>query len=308
VSTRGRSGSDPRRSRSVSAGVPSTVTVGQPSPATDDPSGAAPGGTLAVAGVSVRFGGLLALDDVSLEVRPGEVVGVIGPNGAGKTTLFNVISGFVQPEAGVLYWQGRRLRRLRPHHLAGLGIARTLQGVGLWSGLSVVENVMTGAQPALAADLASALLGLWRSSGEERRTRRRAVELLDRLGVGEWADRSPDALPYAVRKRVALARALMSEPRLLLLDEPASGLSPGEMDGLVELLAEVRHSTSVLLVEHHMDLVMAVCDRLVVLDFGQVIATGTPEEVRASPEVTTAYLGVAVEAGAGREGPDGAAG
>ncbi|MHB1585030.1 MAG: ABC transporter ATP-binding protein [Acidimicrobiales bacterium] len=277
-------------------------------PVTDDLPGAAPGDTLAVAGVSVRFGGLLALDDVSLEVRPGEVVGVIGPNGAGKTTLFNVISGFVQPEAGALYWQGRRLRHLRPHHLAGLGIARTLQGVGLWSGLSVVENVMTGAQHALAADLASALLGLWRSSGEERRTRRRAVELLDRLGIGEWADRSPDTLPYAVRKRVALARALMSGPRLLLLDEPASGLSPDEMDGLVELLGEVRHSSSVLLVEHHMDLVMAVCDRLVVLDFGQVIATGTPEEVRASPEVTTAYLGVAVEAGAGGEGPDGAAG
>jgi len=290
----------------VGAVVPGAVTVGQPAPAPDDVQGTAPGDTLAVAHVSVRFGGLLALDDVSLAVEPGEVVGVIGPNGAGKTTLFNVISGFVQPEAGALYWQGRRLRRLRPHDLARLGIARTLQGVGLWSGMSVVENAMTGAQHALGADLASALLGLWRSSGEEARTRRRAVELLDRLGIGGWADRSPDTLPYAVRKRVALARALMSEPRLLLLDEPASGLSPDEMDGLVELLGEVRRSTSVLLVEHHMDFVMAVCDRLVVLDFGQVIATGTPEEVRASPEVTTAYLGVAVEAGDGPEGPNGA--
>jgi branched-chain amino acid transport system ATP-binding protein len=255
---------------------------------------------LAVDGVTIGFGGVLALDDVSMSVRPGEVVGVIGPNGAGKTTLFNVICGFVHPSAGRLTYSGRDLRRHHPHDLAKLGIARTLQAVGLCAGLTVRENVMLGAEPALHSDPVSAFLGLWRSSREERRTSARAMEILDGLGVAAYADRLPPALPYAVQKQAALARALMAEPQLLLLDEPASGLSESEMSSLGSRIRGLTATMAVLLVEHHMDLVMAVCDRIVVLNFGVVIAHGTPDAIRADPDVATAYLGDVIE----EAGPD----
>jgi len=247
--------------------------------------------TLTIDEVCVGFGGLLALDHVSMSVAPGEVVGVIGPNGAGKTTLFNVICGFVRPDSGTLVYGDTPLRGHQPHDLTKLGIARTLQGVGLCAGLSAQENVMLGAQSALHSDLGSALLGLWRSSGEERRVRQRAHEMLERFGVADYANVAPGALPYAVRKRICLARALMAEPRLLLLDEPASGLSNDEMDDLSDTIKRLAGRMSVLLVEHHMEVVMAVSDRVVVLNFGQVIADGTPEAIRVHPEVTSAYLG-----------------
>jgi len=246
---------------------------------------------LRVVELTVRFGGLLALDQVSLEVAPQEVVGLIGPNGAGKTTLFNAITGFVRPTHGAVTWQGRPLLRHRAHHLGRLGIARTLQGVGLWPGLTVLENVACGAQPLLHADLASALTGTWRSSREEGRVNDEAAALLADLGVARWANQLPAALPYGVQKRVALARALISRPRLLLLDEPASGLSMADMDELSVRIRRLRADMSVLLVEHHMDLVMGTCDRIVVLNFGEVVAAGTPAEVQASPQVTAAYLG-----------------
>jgi branched-chain amino acid transport system ATP-binding protein len=246
---------------------------------------------LAVEGVSVEFGGLLALDAVSLECRVGEVVGVIGPNGAGKTTLFNVICGFVRPSSGRLVINGATLHRHRPHRLARLRVARTLQGVGLVPGLTVLENVMLGAQVLLRADFVSALLGLWRSSREEARFKERAQAVLDELGIGAYWDRYPETLPYGVQKRVALARALIADPTLLLLDEPASGLSSEDMAELSGYLRSLRARMGVVLVEHHMDLVMSTCDRLVVLNFGRVIATGTPEEISANPEVTEAYLG-----------------
>jgi len=246
--------------------------------------------------LSVTFGGLAALEDVSLAVAPGEVVGVIGPNGAGKTTLFNVVCGFVRPHSGTLAFRGRQMLRHHPHDLARLGIARTLQGVGLWRGLTVAENVMAGANARLHSDLGSSLLGLWRSSREESQLRHTTMDLLEGLRIAEYANWFPQALPYAVQKQVALARALMSEPTLLLLDEPASGLSALEMAELGERIQGLRSKMGVLLVEHHMDFVMPNCDRLVVLNFGRVIATGTPDEVRADPEVTTAYLGEEVEA------------
>jgi branched-chain amino acid transport system ATP-binding protein len=266
-----------------------TESLPTPSAPEDSPGDAAP--LLVVDGVSVGFGGLLALDDVSLAVHQGEVVGVIGPNGAGKTTLFNVISGFVHPSSGTVAYRGTILRRHHPHDLAKLGIARTLQGVGLCSGLTVHENVMLGAERTLHADLGSAFLGIWRSSREERTVAARAMEILDELGAADYARRMPAALPYAIQKRTALARALMAEPQLLLLDEPASGLSESEMDALGSMVRGLTDRMSVLLVEHHMDLVMSVCDRLVVLNFGQVIAEGTPAVIRSNPDVATAYLG-----------------
>jgi branched-chain amino acid transport system ATP-binding protein len=250
---------------------------------------------LAVDQVTIGFGGVLALDEVSMSVGHGEVVGVIGPNGAGKTTLFNVISGFVHPSSGTLTYRGAVLRRHHPHDLAKLGIARTLQGIGLCPGLTVHENVMLGAEPTLHSDLASSFLGIWRSSREERTVGARAMALLDELGASSYAHRLPAALPYAIQKRTALARALMAEPRLLLLDEPASGLSEDEMDALGTRIRSLAERMSVLLVEHHMDLVMSVCDRLVVLNFGQVIADGTPAVIRSDPEVAVAYLGDPVD-------------
>jgi branched-chain amino acid transport system ATP-binding protein len=248
-------------------------------------------GGLVVTDITVAFGGLTALDNVSLSVEPGEVVGVIGPNGAGKTTLFNVVCGFVRPDSGSITYRGSRLRRHQPHDLAKAGIARTLQGVGLFAGMTVVENVMAGAQATVRADFVSALFGLWRSSREETRLRQRAMELLEELRIAEFAKHYPLTLPYAIQKRTSLARALFGSPSLILLDEPASGLSQGELEELGTLIVGLRTKMGVLLVEHHMDLVMSICDRIVVLNFGSVIAAGTPAEVQANPEVTTAYLG-----------------
>jgi branched-chain amino acid transport system ATP-binding protein len=252
---------------------------------------------LEVSDVSVRFGGLTALDAVSLTVEPRQVLGVIGPNGAGKTTLLNVLCGFIRPDEGQVLLDGRRYHDLRPHRLAGLGIARTLQGVGLFASLTAIENVMIGANCRATAGFWSALLGLPRSGRDERRLRQEAAEALDRVGAGAVADVRPGELPYGMRKRVALARALAAGPKLLLLDEPASGLAEGELDELGGLIRELAAETSLVIVEHHMDLMMSVCDSLVVLDFGKVISRGSPQVIQADPAVTAAYLGVSGPAG-----------
>jgi branched-chain amino acid transport system ATP-binding protein len=256
------------------------------------------GSILAVSDVSVRFGGLTALDAVSLTVDPGQVLGVIGPNGAGKTTLLNVLCGFIRPDEGEVLLDGRRYHDLRPHRLAGLGIARTLQGVGLFGSLSAVENVMIGANCRVSAGFWSALLGLPRSGRDERRLRQEAAEALDRVGAGGAAGQRPGELSFGMRKRVALARALAARPKLLLLDEPASGLAEDELAELGGLIRELAAETSLVIVEHHMDLMMSVCDSLVVLDFGKVISRGSPQVIQADPAVTAAYLGVS---GAGDE-------
>lgn len=246
---------------------------------------------LDVRDVSVRFGGLTALDSVSLMVAPSQVVGVIGPNGAGKTTLLNVLCGFIRPDTGEVLIDGRRYPHLRPHQLTQLGIARTLQGVGLFERLTAVENVMIGATCRASAGFWSALFGLPRSDRDERRLRQEALEALDLVGAADAADTWPGQLPYGMRKRVALARALVARPNVLLLDEPASGLAEDELDELGMLIRALAAQTSLVIVEHHMDLMMSVCDSLVVLDFGKVISRGSPREIQADPAVTAAYLG-----------------
>jgi branched-chain amino acid transport system ATP-binding protein len=246
---------------------------------------------LAVREVTVSFGGIKALEDVSVEAAGGEVVGVIGPNGAGKTTLFNVICGFVAPDSGTISWRDRSLDRLQPHRLSSMGISRTLQGVGLFSKLTVLENVMTGADRFRRARYGGALLGLWTSDNDEHALRERARASLVKLDCTGIEDRLPGTLPFAVQKRVALARALACDPELLLLDEPAGGLATDEMSELGELIRTLGKSIAVMVVEHHMDLVMSVCDRVVVLDFGRVIAAGEPAAIRENPRVLEAYLG-----------------
>jgi len=271
------------------------MTAASQAPAATDRAG-----RFEATGITVRFGGLTALDDVALSVDPGEVLGVIGPNGAGKTTLFNVVCGFLRPDEGVLRWRGEALTNLRPDRLPGLGIARTLQGVGLFTGMTVLENVMAGAGTHAKAGFLPALLGLPASDRDERQLRDRALAVLEHLGAGAVAERYPGSLPYPVQKRVALARALVAEPALLLLDEPAAGLGNDEMDELGATIRELSGRMAVMLVEHHMDLVMAVCDRITVLDFGKVIANGSPEQVRNDPAVLAAYLGEpATEVGEG---------
>jgi branched-chain amino acid transport system ATP-binding protein len=251
---------------------------------------------LSVRGIGVTFAGITALDDVSLDVTKGEVLGIIGPNGAGKTTLFNVICGFVSPRAGTLSWRGKSLNGIRPDRLAALGIARTLQGVGLFPHLSVLENVMLGAHRFRRTHLPTAMLALPWSDRDERGLAERARAALARVDCADVSHRLPPTLPYAVQKRVALARALACEPELLLLDEPAGGLGANDLPDLAKLIESLGSSIAVMLVDHHMDLVTSVCDRVVVLDFGRVIAEGPAPQVRTDPKVLEAYLGREAEA------------
>ena len=243
-------------------------------------------------GVSISFGGLKALHDVHLELRPNEVVGVIGPNGAGKTTLFNAICGLVTPDSGTFEFGGKKRNWPRTDELVDLGISRTLQGVVLFPELTVLENVMVGAQKLAKTGLISAALGT--NKHEEEVLRDKAMRALDRVYAGTLANRRADTLAYPDTKRVAIARALVSEPKILMLDEPAGGLGPQDMEWMNNLIRNLTATMSILIVEHHMDVVMSVCDRLYVLNFGEVISSGDAEKVRRDPAVIAAYLGTGV--------------
>jgi branched-chain amino acid transport system ATP-binding protein len=239
--------------------------------------------------VNVSFGGLRALQDVYLEIGKNEVVGLIGPNGAGKTTLFNALCGLVTPDSGEFHLNGKKSDFPKPHELVDLGIARTLQGVGLFGDLTVLENVMIGAQHLADTGLISAAFG--RNKKDEARIRDKARVALERVYAGGIAHRRADTLSYPDSKRVSIARALVSEPSILMLDEPAGGLGAQDIEWMNLLIKNLTADMSVLLVEHHMDVVMSVCSKLYVLNFGEVIASGDAETVRRDPAVKAAYLG-----------------
>jgi branched-chain amino acid transport system ATP-binding protein len=247
---------------------------------------------LAAEGLVRSFGGVYALRDVSMRVEEGELRGVIGPNGAGKSTLFSLISGHLRPDRGSLTYRGARIDRLPPHRRARLGVAIAFQGARLFRGMTVLENVMVGAHSWTRHGFVAAALRLPRQRREEPEIRERAAEVLELVGLAAWSGRQADSLPLGQQRVLQVARALCARPRLLLLDEPASGLRAGERGALAELLQRLRRDgLTMMLVEHDVAFVTRLADRVTVLDLGEVVAEGTPAQIRQDERVVDAYLG-----------------
>jgi branched-chain amino acid transport system ATP-binding protein len=239
------------------------------------------------------FLGLQALQDFSITVQSNEILGLIGPNGAGKTTCFNLLTGFLVPTDGRIYFRGEDISGRRPAQIARLGLARTFQNIRVFNSLSVLDNVMAAAQLRTQFSLGELFLSTPGFLHKERQVQERAYELLQLLRLADYANRPAASLPYAHQRRLEIARALATEPQLLLLDEPAAGMNPAESDSLHQLILDLRarFQLTILLVEHDMRLVMNLCERIIVLNYGRIIAAGPPEAVRADPQVIAAYLG-----------------